>query len=215
MNMDTEQLILKLAQDLPAVRRHAVARRIALGLLCGALITAAMVVSLLHLRPDLPTAVHGFAFWMKWVYTMSLGALAIAATARLARPTGLSLRPLWPLALPVLLLTGVGIGELVRTPAHQWLAMWLGHSWKVCPWLVLALSLPIFIGLLWSFRALAPARLRAAGATAGLAAGAWAAAIYCLHCPEVSALFVLTWYTLGIALAAGLGALLGPKLLRW
>jgi hypothetical protein len=32
--------------------------------------------------------------------------------------------------------------------------------------------LPIFIGLLRSFRKLAPTRLRAAGATAGLAAGA-------------------------------------------
>ena len=109
----------------------------------------------------------------------------------------------------------MGIGELARTPARDWLAMWLGQSWMVCPWLVLALALPIFGGLLWSFRALAPVRLRAAGATAGLSAGAWAATIYCLHCPEASAIFVLTWYSLGIVLACGLGALLGPRLLRW
>jgi len=215
MNMDTEQLIIRLAQDVPAVRRHAVARRIALGMACGAVVTVALVLALLGIRPDLATAVHGFPFWMKWAYTISLGALAISATARLARPTGVSLKPLWPLAVPALLLTGIGIGELARTPAQQWLAMWLGASWKVCPWLVLMLAIPIFIGLLWSFRKLAPARLRAAGATAGLAAGAWAATIYCLHCPEVSALFVLTWYSAGIALAALLGALLGPKLLRW
>jgi hypothetical protein len=93
--------------------------------------------------------------------------------------------------------------------------MWLGASWKVCPWLVLTLAMPIFIGLLWSFRRMAPTRLREAGAVAGLAAGAWAATIYCLHCPEVSAIFVLTWYSLGILLAAGIGALLGPKLMRW
>jgi hypothetical protein len=93
--------------------------------------------------------------------------------------------------------------------------MWLGKSWIFCPWLVLLLAAPIFVGLLWSFRRLAPTRLRAAGAVAGLAAGAWAATVYCLHCPEVSALFVLTWYSLGIALAAGAGALLGPRLLRW
>jgi len=80
---------------------------------------------------------------------------------------------------------------------------------------VLALSMPIFIGLLWSFRRLAPTRLRAAGAAAGLAAGAWAATLYCLHCPEVSAIFVLTWYSLGIGLAAALGALIGPYFLRW
>jgi hypothetical protein len=81
--------------------------------------------------------------------------------------------------------------------------------------LLLTLALPIFAGLLRSFRRLAPTRLRAAGAAAGLAAGAWAAAIYCLHCPEVSALFVLTWYSLGILLATAAGALLGPRLMRW
>ena len=81
--------------------------------------------------------------------------------------------------------------------------------------LVLALATPIFVGLLWSFRRFAPTRLRAAGAAAGLVAGAWAAAIYGLHCPEASAMFVLTWYSLGIVAAAGAGALLGPRLMRW
>ena len=53
---------------------------------------------------------------------------------------------------------------------------------------------------------MAPTRLNAAGGAAGFAAGAWAATLYCLHCPEVSALFVLTWYTLGVELAAAIGA---------
>ena len=97
----------------------------------------------------------------------------------------------------------------------DWLAMWLGQSWKKCPWLVLMLRRRSSSALLWSFRRLAPTRLRAAGAAAGLAAGAWAATLYCLHCPEVSAIFVLTWYTLGILLAAAIGAMVGPRLLRW
>ena len=213
--MDTERLISSLAREATPVRRHAVGRRVTLGAAGGALVTAVLVVVVLGLRSDLAQAMHGFSFWMKWAYTVSLGLVAITATMRLARPTGDSLRPLWPLAVPALLLTGIGVGELARTPVQQWLAMWLGFSWRVCPWLVLTLSVPIFVGLLWSFRALAPVRLRAAGGTAGLAAGAWAATIYCLHCPEVSALFVLTWYSLGIALAALMGALLGPRLLRW
>jgi hypothetical protein len=213
--METEQLIQSLAQDVRPIRSHAVTRRIALGAVGGSVATAALVVAVLGLRSDLHVALHSFSFWMKWTYTISLGLLAIMATVRLAKPTGDSLRPLWPLAIPMLLLSGIGIGELASTPVEQWLAMWLGHSWKVCPWLVLALAVPIFIGLLWSFRALAPVRLRAAGATAGLAAGAWAATIYCLHCPEVSALFVLTWYSLGIIMAAVMGALVGPRLLRW
>lgn len=213
--MNTEQLIQSLSEKVSPVPPRALGRRIGFGMFGGAIVTMALVASVLGVRPDLHDAMHGFSFWMKWVYTASLGIGAVVAVVRLARPTQVSLRGLWLLAIPVLLLAGIGIGELVDTPSREWLAMWLGSSWKVCPWLVLSLAMPIFIGLLWSFRRLAPTRLRAAGAAAGLAAGAWAATIYCLHCPEVSAIFVLTWYSLGIVLAAGVGALLGPRLMRW
>lgn len=213
--MNTEQLIDRLASDVPPVRAHAVGRRLAVGVIVGAIVSFAIIVATIGTRPDLGLAMRGVGFWMKWAYTLSLSGIAIYATARLARPDPGSLRGLWLIAIPVALLAGVGVLELVRTPPGDWLAMWLGHSWRKCPWLVLGLAMPIFIGLLWSFRRLAPTRLRAAGAAAGLAAGAFAATVYCLHCPEVSAIFVLTWYSLGIMLAATLGALLGPRLLRW
>jgi hypothetical protein len=213
MNMD--QFIRTLSADVPPVRRHAAMMRIALGIAAGGVVAALLLIGLLGLRPDLSIAMRGFSFWMKWTYTLSVAACAVFATVRLARPTAVSLRWLWLMAVPVALLAGIGIGEMANVPSAEWLAMWLGHSWKVCPWIVLALAAPIFAGLLWSFRRLAPTRLRAAGAAAGLCAGAWSATIYCLHCPEVSAIFVLTWYSLGIALAACLGALLGPRLLRW
>jgi hypothetical protein len=73
----------------------------------------------------------------------------------------------------------------------------------------------MYIGLLWSFRRFAPQRMRAAGAVAGLAAGAWGATIYSLHCQESAAIFVLTWYSLGMVLATTIGAALGTRLLRW
>ncbi len=213
--MNTEALIESLAKDVPPVGRNAVGWRLALGLVGGGMVTIVAVALLLGLRPDLDLAMRGFNFWMKWTYTISLGTIAIWATARLARPDSQKGPSLWIVVLPLAALAGIGAVELARTPSAEWLAMWLGYSWKLCSLLVFLLSAPIFIGLLWSFRKLAPTRLRAAGGTAGLAAGAWAATLYCLHCPEVSALFVLTWYTLGILLAAAVGALLGPRLLRW
>jgi hypothetical protein len=215
MTMDTQQLIESLSKDVPRVPPNALARRIGLGLVGGGLVTTALVTAVLGVRSDLQVAMHGFSFWMKWTYTISLGVGTVYAVTRLARPTPGSLQRLWFMAIPVLLLAGIGIGELSTTPPAQWLALWLGRSWMICPWLVLTLAVPIFVGLLWSFRELAPTRLRAAGAAAGLAAGAWAATIYCLHCPETSAIFVLTWYSLGIMLAAGTGAVLGPRLMRW
>ena len=213
--MRTGALIDRLAADVRPVPRHGRARRLALGMVAGAIVTLMLVAFGLGVRADLRVAMHGGAFWMKWAYTISLGIGAVVMTGRLARPEPVRLARFWPVAIPFALLAIVGAVEMAHVPAADRLAMWLGHTWKVCPWLVLLLSGPIFVGLLWSFRRLAPTRLRAAGAAAGFAAGAWAATLYCLHCPEVSALFVLTWYTLGIGLAAGVGALLGPRLLRW
>lgn len=215
MSMTTDHLIQALSRDVPRVSRHALVQRVALGVAAGGLVAMVLVTLTLGLRPDLRVAMHGFSFWMKWTYTVSLGTGAIYAITRLGRPTPFALRNLWLLAIPALILAAIGVGELARTPSGGWMAMWLGRSWMICPWLVLALAAPIFVGLLWSFRKLAPTNLRAAGAVAGLGAGAWAATIYCLHCPEVSAIFVLTWYSMGILLAAGAGALLGPRLLRW
>jgi hypothetical protein len=213
--MMTDELIRALARDVKPMPRHAIERRIAIGMASGAVAAVLLIAALLGFRPDLDLAMRGFSFWMKGGYTISLGIGAVIVTTSLARPDARNLRWLWLLSVPIVLLAGIGVAEIVNAPQGTLLAMWLGRSWDKCPWLVLMLSLPIFVGLLWSFRRFAPTRLRAAGAAAGLTAGAWGATLYCLHCPEVSAIFVLTWYSLGIALATGLGALLGPRVLRW
>ena len=93
--------------------------------------------------------------------------------------------------------------------------MFWGSTWRVCPFLIAGLSLPILIAVLRAMRELAPTRLRLAGAAAGLSAGAAAATVYCLHCPEMAPPFVAFWYVIGILLATGAGALLGPRMLRW
>lgn len=213
--MTTEDLIARLAQDSRPVRPDAVLRRLGVGVGIGALISAVLVVLWLGPRDDAAAAMRSASYWIKWAYTLSLAAAALATTVQLARPDTGRVRGLWLIAIPVLLLASVGILELLRAPRSDWPSLWLGQSWTVCPLLVLILAVPIFGGLLWSFRQLAPTQLRAAGAAAGLTAGAFAASVYCLHCPEVSALFVLTWYSLGILLATLAGAVLGPRLLRW
>lgn len=213
--MNTDQLIATLTTDVAPVSRHAVARRVAVGIALGAVGTLILIGLWLGFNPQLDAVMRGYSFWLKWSYTFSLGLCAVIATTRLARPDSGRLGWLWVMALPVGSLAVVGVLEMSRVPSGQWMPMWLGETWSECPYVVLLLSLPIFAGLLWSFRRMAPTRLRAAGATAGLTAGAWAATLYCLHCPEVSAIFVLTWYTLGIGLAALVGALLGPRLMRW
>ncbi|MEO7177985.1 MAG: DUF1109 domain-containing protein [Allosphingosinicella sp.] len=213
--MRTEDLVASLVGNIRPVQRRAVPRRIWLGIAGGGLATFALMISWLGLRPDLGQAVMGFTFWMKWGYTISIGAIAILATMRLAHPEADQARELRWLAVPVAALAALTLLQLLTTAPGDWAALWQGRSWRVCTLKVTTLSLPILAGLIVAFRAFAPTRLRLTGAIAGLAAGACGATLYGLHCPEVSALFVLVWYSLGIACAAAIGALVGPWLLRW
>ena len=57
--------------------------------------------------------------------------------------------------------------------------------------------------------------LRFTGAVLGLFAGAMAALVYTLHCPELSPAFLVVWYSLGMLIPAAVGAALGERLLRW
>lgn len=212
--MNTDELIEQLSTDLAPVRRSSVERRIGLGVLAGAAVSLFVLLAFLGIRADLMQAMHGFTFWMKLAYTGSLAIVGLYLTDRLARP-GRGAGPVWLVAVPVALLAGVAVFELLNAPRSHWLEMWLGSSWKACSGLVLMLAVPLFLGLAWAFRRFAPTQLGAAGASAGLAAGGAAATIYCLHCPEATAVFVLTWYTLGMGLAALSGWLLGPRILKW
>jgi hypothetical protein len=45
--------------------------------------------------------------------------------------------------------------------------------------------------------------------------GGIAATIYAFASKENGAAFVLVWYTLGIAISTAVGAMIGPRVLRW
>jgi len=119
------------------------------------------------------------------------------------------------LALPVACVWAAGITVVYRAaPADRAIAL-LGHSWRSCPFNILLLSIPGFIAIFYAMASLAPTRLPFAGAAAGLLAGTLAAVAYCFHCPEMSPAFWSIWYLLGMAIVTAIGALLGPRLLRW
>lgn len=215
--MHSDLLIERLASDLRPVRCGAVPRHLVPALAGGALLAALLAGAALGFRKDMDAALASPMLWIKLGYALALAAIALAAAMRLARPEART-PGLWLAAaamLPVLVLAGLAMGEMMRTPAADWQALWLGGSWRECPLRIVAVSVPVFLLLAVALRRLAPTRLALAGAAAGLASGAVATAIYAFHCGEASAVFVLCWYTLGIALAAGLGALAGPRLLRW
>jgi hypothetical protein len=213
--MDTETLIDSLAGGVRPARHSAARASLLLHCLLGGLVAIVVVALTIGFRPDLDIAMQGGLFWMKVSYTGSLALIALAGTLALARPESAVPRWLWFAALPFTALAIVSIVEAAGMEHDAWMSLWMGSSWRQCPALIVMLALPIGAALIHALRQFAPTRLRLTGGVAGMAAGALAATFYCLHCPEVGAAFVLTWYTLGIVAVAVIGAIAGPRLLRW
>jgi len=211
--MTTDELIATLSGSAQPVAPARIGRLV-WPVLAGAALSMAVLVAWLGLRP-MDEAIASNSFWMKAAYTAALAVAGGLVARSLARPAG---RPgLGVLIGPAALVVIVALAaiELARVPPREAVILWLGQTWMMCPMRILVLATPIFLGAVVGLRRLAPTRLAAAGAAAGLLAGAAGATIYGLYCQETAAAFVAFWYTLGIAACALAGTLLGPRLLRW
>lgn len=213
--MKTEDLIATLAADATPAPRSPLGAGLALACACAAAVSLAVLLAWLGLRPDLMDALRTRTFWMKATYTGWLTIGGFLAVARLARPGGRLGVAAWVVAAGVVSMLAMGGLGLMQAPMPQRMGDMMGHSWNACPFRIVVFGIPVFLALVWFLRRLAPTRLALAGAGAGLLAGALGATVYGLACTETAAAFVAVWYTLGIAACAAIGALLGPRLLRW
>ena len=91
----------------------------------------------------------------------------------------------------------------------------MGSSNGQCVFFIGGMSLPLLAATLWALRRGASTRPGLSGALAGLLSGGTAALVYSVHCTEDNPLFYATWYVLAILGATLVGAILGPRLLRW
>ena len=211
----TDDLIRSLAADARPVRPGAAQMRLFGGLAAGALV--ALLALTLLLRTPLSAVVYTGvpAFTMKLAYAAAMAAatgLLLFASGRPGQRIGYRL--LW-LILPPALVGVNAIMELtMKAPQFREAAL-LGTTWQTCIAAIAGLSLPILAGVVWAFKRLAPTNLPLAGLLAGLASGSTAAVVYALFCPETTAAFLATWYTLGIGAAGLIGLIAGPRLLRW
>lgn len=214
--MKTDDLVLLLARGEGPVPRHVAARRYAAAIVVGAVAAGALMLGLLVVRPDLGEAVRLPMFWAKIAFVASLAAASLRAVARLSQPGArIDARLAVALAVPVLAMWALAAVVLARAEPAARMDLVLGETWAVCPFLIAMLSAPMFAATLWAMRELAPTRLPLAGAAAGLLSGAVGGLVYCLHCPEMAAPFIGTWYLLGMLIPAAVGALVGRRALRW
>jgi hypothetical protein len=166
-------------------------------------------------RPDLPEAVRGPYFWIKFAYTLALGAVGAWATARVARP-GIQATRGFLMALLIAGVTGVAaVLSYATTPVEHRQMILMGSSALVCPFYIFAISLPLLVALMAFLRRMAPTSLSQAGAVAGLAAGGLGAWVYSFHCTEWGVPFLAVWYSLGVVAVMLVGAIAGRIALRW
>ncbi len=212
--MQTDDLIAHLSDGLPPIRNGAVMRLLLGAIALGLIGSIAVMILVLHPRHDLAQAMTSFGMWTKLAYTFALAAFGFWLVERAGRPGADMARPALLLALPVLAIALLSVIQMNAADADPRLLM-MGHTSRVCAVLVAMTALPTLAATFWALKRLAPTRLGLAGAGAGLFAGAAGAFVYSFHCPEGAAPFIAVWYSLGVALTAGIGGFLGPRLLRW
>ena len=213
--MQTDDLITNLSDRLEPVGNAEAIRILAIGLVAGIFGSILLMAGTIGIRPDIVAAMGDGAFWLKFLYTLVIAALGLKLVERVSRPGTDATTPAFLIAVPVVVLMAMMAAQMIPADATARHALLMGHSATVCSVLIAALALPLFAGLVWSLRKLAPTRLMQSGAAAGLLAGSAAATIYAFHCTESTATFIAIWYTAGIALTTLTGAILGRWVLRW
>ncbi|HTJ92401.1 MAG TPA: DUF1109 domain-containing protein [Pararobbsia sp.] len=213
--MKTDDLVAMLATGVMPVDRQAARRRLGVALLIGAIGSLVLMQIVFGVRPDIGRMVHVPLFWEKLAFSTVLGLGALWVVTRVAKP-GRRGRAAWLLAAaPVVVVWVCAIYVVVNAPPDDRVALVLGRTWRVCPFNIALLSVPIFIAVQFALRGFAPTAPRVAGAAGGLLAGAIATMAYSLHCPEMGVAFWAVWYVLGMLVPTAIGALLGPRILRW
>jgi hypothetical protein len=213
--MKTDDFISLLATGVTPVDRRALTKRFGAAVLIGAAGATLIMAVVLGIRRDLAEVAVTPIFWAKIALPLCVMIGSLWMSTRLARPGVRTGGSSWLIAAPVAAVWLAGAYVLMAAPSEARLAVVLGKTWRVCPFNIAMLSIPGFIAVFWALKGLAPTRLALTGAAGGLLAGSTATLAYCLHCPEMGIPFWGAWYLLGMLLPAVVGAVLGPRLLRW
>ena len=218
-HLHPDPLIDALVADLGRVQPRRPWREVAL---IGALLLVELLLFavLRDVRPDLAAAMHTPVFWWKLAAFAVIAGLAVAAMLASLDPAQTSQRRmarLWQ-ALAVVAPVALALGWLIDAGVSGRAALSARLEWREgvdCLINVGLLSLPLMLVLGLLARRGAATRPAQMAAAAGLAAAAFGAVIFAVHCPHDDPLYVAVWYGGAVALVTGLTRWLLPPLTRW
>ncbi|OZI19773.1 hypothetical protein CAL26_19560 [Bordetella genomosp. 9] len=213
--MRTQDLVTRLAGNLAPVPRNAVPRTLNRALMAGLAGNTALLVALYGFGSDMPEQLLTAMFWMRLAFPLAIIAAALKLTERLARPGAPSALAWLTAIAPIATMLLVAAGFQAATPSDYRLQLVVGAGWRTTTAGVVLLSLPSLATAMHALKNLAPTRLAAAGAGAGVLAGAQGLLVYSLYCPEMPVSFWSVWHVLAIAVTTGIGAAMAPRYLRW
>jgi hypothetical protein len=213
--MKTDELIDMLGTNIEPVKGGRLRNTLLMALAMGAVAALCLMLATF----GAPAEAFGREYFglTMLALTFTLGLIVAGASflIRAARPGKPGRRPLVVIGLLFLAILSAAIVALVLAHPATWGGMVFGPQWAACLICIPLFAIAPFASLIWALRKEAPTNLMWTGAVTGLVAGALGAAVFTLHHPGGSIPFIVLWYGGPIVLCALVGALLGPRLLRW
>jgi hypothetical protein len=213
--MKTDELIAVLATNLEPIKGGELRNTVMIALAVGAVAAFCLVLAMF----GLPAAAPGGAFsalkLMALAFTLGLVAAGASLLIRSARPGEPGRKLLVLIGLLFFAIFLAALVTLVLADPVAWGGMVFGPQWAACLACIPLFGVAPFASLVWALRRGAPTNLVRTGAIAGLVAGAMGAAAFAFHHSGGSLPFIAFWYAGPILACAVVGAVLGPRLLRW
>jgi len=214
--MKTNDLIEALSIGLSPAPRQLASRSILAAIAISLPLVMVLAVAGLGVRSDLFQLDTPHLTLIKLTFGLAVTLIGGLLLTRLASPGG-EVRAHTAIAfIPFAIILALGIAAVTFASSASLHDLIEGTGWLNC-----VISIPLIASVPFAMivfvlrRFDAPTNLIKTGAIAGLTSGGLGAIGYALHCPDDSIAFIAGWYVAAIGLIVGIGALLGPRVLRW
>jgi hypothetical protein len=213
--MKTDDLIEALAANIEPIKGGELRNTVMIALAIGAAAAFCLVLAMFGLPAASPTGAFFGPRLLALAFTLGLVAAGAGLLIRSARPGEPGRKLLVLIGLLFLAIFLAALVTLLVTHPAAWGGMVFGPQWAACLVCIPLFAVAPFASLVWALRRGAPTNLMRTGAIAGLVAGALGAVVFAFHHSGGSVPFIAFWYAGPILVCAVVGAILGPRLLRW
>ena len=213
--MKTDELINMLGTNLDPVKGGELRNTLMIALAVGAAATLCLMLVTFGLPAHALGGGYSGLKVLALAFTLGLVSAGASFLIRSARPGEPGRKLLMLIGLLFFAILSAGFVALVLVHPAAWGGMVFGPRWAACLICIPLFAVAPFASLVWGLRKGAPTNLMRTGTIAGLVAGALGATVFAFHHSSGSIPFIALWYGGPILLCALVGAILGPRLLRW